>query len=112
LHSPPLIALVVPQAPVGGLSAKHPALQAALPEDVAPEVKAVVSQSFSMRHWVVTQLCEECVMKALKTTLTALCIAWLATMTLYAQTHRHSQQIRRKMPRPVWEIIHRTDLAR
>lgn len=51
-------------------------------------------------------------MKALKTTLAALCIAWLATMTVYAQALRHSQQIRRKMPRPVWEIIHRTDLAR
>ena len=51
-------------------------------------------------------------MKTLKTTLTVLSIAWLVTMTVYAQTRRHSPQVCRKMPRPVWEIIHRTDCTR
>lgn len=49
-------------------------------------------------------------MKTLKTTLTVLCIAGLATMTVYAQTY--CQQARRKSPRKVWEIIYRTDCGR
>ena len=51
-------------------------------------------------------------MKTVKFTVAALCIAWLVSMTLYAQTRCHSPQVRRKAPRPVWEIIHRTDLSR
>lgn len=51
-------------------------------------------------------------MKTFKITLTALCITWLATMTVYAQIYRHKEQIRRKAPRQVWKIIHMTDCAR
>ena len=51
-------------------------------------------------------------MKALKFTLASLCIVGLATITVYAQSCRHSQETRRKPQRQVWEIIHKTDLAR
>ena len=49
-------------------------------------------------------------MSSLKTTLAALCVG-LAAVMVYTEIRCHGQS-RRKTPRPVWEIIHRTDLGR
>jgi hypothetical protein len=51
-------------------------------------------------------------MKALITILVILPVAFLSTSALDAQAHRRGEQVRRKALRPVWEIIHRTDLSR